>query len=103
MTRPTLLSAIVELLRSAGATEEIIAAAVGAAGAFENAPRRPRGRRRHNADSAACKRAWRRRDEIRDEIQTPRKRTFARIGGPTVRCCVARRGRNALHVTLMVA
>jgi hypothetical protein len=32
MTIPTLLDAIVEALRSAGATEEIIAAAVGAAG-----------------------------------------------------------------------
>jgi hypothetical protein len=40
MTCPTLLSAIVEALRNAGDTEEIIAAAIKAGGAFQNAPRR---------------------------------------------------------------
>jgi hypothetical protein len=64
MTLPTLLAKVVEALRSAGATEEIIAAAVKAGGAFENAPRRQQGRRRKHADHAARTRAWRQRDEI---------------------------------------
>jgi hypothetical protein len=41
MTLPTPLSAIVEALRSAGATEEIIAAAVKAGGEFQNSPPNP--------------------------------------------------------------
>jgi hypothetical protein len=64
-----LLSAIVEALRSAGATEEIIAAAVKAGGELGNSPRRQRGRRREHADDAERQLAWRRRNEIRDEIQ----------------------------------
>jgi hypothetical protein len=40
MTCPNLLTAIVDALRSAGATKEIIAVAVQAAGAFEIAPPR---------------------------------------------------------------
>jgi len=44
MTLPTLLDKVVEALRNAGATEEIIAAMVKAGGEFQNAPRRQRGR-----------------------------------------------------------
>ena len=45
MTCPTLLTAVVEALRSAGAAEEIIAAAVKAGGKFCDSPPRQRGRR----------------------------------------------------------
>jgi hypothetical protein len=73
-----LLTAIVEALRKAGATEEMIAAAVKAGGELQNSPRRQRGRRRQYADDAARQRAWRRRNEIRDEIpprhESPGKR-----------------------------
>jgi len=48
-----------EALRSAGATEEIIAAALKAGGAFENAPPRKRGRSRKYYDDAARKRGGR--------------------------------------------
>jgi hypothetical protein len=44
MTCPKVVSAIVEALRSAGATEETIAAAVNEFGAFEDAPKRQGGR-----------------------------------------------------------
>jgi hypothetical protein len=57
MTCATSLTAIVEALRSAGAKEEIIAAAVKAGGAFENAPRSKGGRPRKYADRAGCDRA----------------------------------------------
>jgi hypothetical protein len=43
MTCPTALDAIVEVLRSAGVAEEIIAAAVNEFGAFEDAPKRQGG------------------------------------------------------------
>jgi hypothetical protein len=70
---PQLALAIVEALRSAGATEEIIAAAVNEFGAFEDAPKRQGGRPRKHADRASKDRAYRERekarDEIRDEIQ----------------------------------
>jgi hypothetical protein len=69
MTLPTTLPAIVEALRNAGATEEMIAAAVKAGGELQNSPPRQRGRRRQYADDAARQRAWRRRNEIRDESQ----------------------------------
>src|SRR6516225_6008380 len=39
MARATFLPAVVEALKAAGATEEMIAAAVGAFGAWEDAPR----------------------------------------------------------------
>ena len=86
MTSPTLLTAIVEALRSAGATEEIIAAAVEAGGAFENAPRRQGGRPRKYADRAGCDRAYRERrkareetlhDEMREEIERNEREEMA--------------------------
>src|SRR5215469_15418082 len=53
-TVPTLLDKVVAALVSAGATEEIIAAAVKAGGEFGNSPPRPNGRpRKHFADRAA--------------------------------------------------
>jgi hypothetical protein len=52
MTRPTLLSAIVEALRSAGATEEIIAVAVRAGGEFRT-PHRAREAARKRRERAA--------------------------------------------------
>jgi hypothetical protein len=54
MTLPTALGAIVEALRSAGATEEIIAAAVKAGGEFQNAPRRQRALRKRRERAARC-------------------------------------------------
>jgi hypothetical protein len=69
MTRPALLSAIVEALRSAGATEETVAAVVKAGVELQNSPPRQRGRPRQYADDAARQRAWRRRNDIRDETQ----------------------------------
>jgi hypothetical protein len=86
MTCPKAFSAIAEALRSAGATEEIIAAAVNEFGAFEDAPKRQGGRPRKHADRASKDRAYRERkkardemrdeipprDEIRDKIQAPR-------------------------------
>ena len=54
MALPTLLAKVVEALRSAGATEEIIAAAVKAAGEFGEPSRSKGGRpRKHFADRAA--------------------------------------------------
>jgi hypothetical protein len=68
MTVPALPQLVVDALRSAGATEEMLAAAVGAFGAFGDSPRRQRGRRRQYADDAARQRACRARHEIRHEI-----------------------------------
>jgi hypothetical protein len=68
MTPQTLLDKVVEAIRSAGATEEIIAAAVGAAGTFGDVPPRQRGRPRQYANEAARQRAWQRRNEIHNEI-----------------------------------
>jgi hypothetical protein len=59
MTLPTLLTAIIEALRSAGATEEIIAAAVKAAGEFPIP--HPGGRPRKHANEAERAREYRRR------------------------------------------
>ena len=83
MTLPTLLSAIVEALRSAGATEEMIAAAVKAGGKFENSPPSRGGRPRHYADGAARQRAYRRRYEKRYEIPALARRVtkFVTKGG----------------------
>ena len=86
MTPLTVLDKVVEALQAAGATEEMIAAAVGAAGEFGDSPPRPNGRPRKYADRALRDRAYRERkkardemrdetpprDEIRDEIQAPR-------------------------------
>jgi hypothetical protein len=70
-----MLTAVVAALRSAGATEEIIAAAVKAGGEFgDSPPRQGTGRKRQYTDTAARKRAWRagrRRDEMRDETLAP--------------------------------
>ena len=88
MPVPTPLRAIVEALRSAGATEEIIAAVVKAGGGFGDSPRRRGGRPRLYADRAARDRAYRAqkkprdetrvetppRDEMRVETQRPRRR-----------------------------
>jgi hypothetical protein len=63
-----LLTAVVEALRSAGAAEEIIAAAVKAGGEFCDSPPRQRGRRRLYADRALRDRAYRERKKARDEI-----------------------------------
>ena len=45
----TVLDKVVEALQAAGATEEMIAAAVGAAGEFGDSPPRPNGRPRKYA------------------------------------------------------
>ena len=71
MTPLTVLDKVVEALQGAGATEEIIAAAVKAGGEFGDSPPRPNGRPRKYADHAARTRAWRRRYEIRNEIPAP--------------------------------
>jgi hypothetical protein len=71
MVRSTLPPAVVEALRSAGATDEMFGAAVGAFGALENVPRRQGGRPRKYADGPARQRAYRRRYEIRYEIPVP--------------------------------
>jgi hypothetical protein len=68
---PRLALAIVEALRSAGATEEIIAAVVGAAGAFQDAPSSRGGRPRNYADRALRDRAYRERKKARDETPVP--------------------------------
>jgi hypothetical protein len=60
MTLPTMLPAILEALRNAGATEEMIAAAVKADGEARTPHPRRGGRPRKHADDAARKRAWRR-------------------------------------------
>jgi hypothetical protein len=73
MTCPTLLPLIVETLRIAGDTDEIIADAVKAGEEFQNAPRRRRGRRRLYSDRALRDRAYHERKKARDEI-----RKFAR-------------------------
>jgi hypothetical protein len=57
---PALLDVVVEALQAAGATEEMVAAAVGAYGAWERAPRL-RGRPRKHTDDTARKRAWKKR------------------------------------------
>jgi len=73
MTPLTVLDKVVEALQAAGATEEMIAAAVGAAGEFGDSPPRPNGRPRKYADRALRDRAYRERkkarDEMRDEIR----------------------------------
>jgi hypothetical protein len=66
MRVPTPLTLIVEALRSAGPTEEIIAAAVKAGG---DPPPRPNGRPRKHADRAAKDRAYRERKRARDETR----------------------------------
>jgi hypothetical protein len=48
------LDAVVEALRNAGASDEVVAAAVGAYGAWERAPR-DRGRPRKYADTASIR------------------------------------------------
>jgi hypothetical protein len=67
MTRPKLLTVIVEALQAAGATEEMIAAAVGAYGAWERAPRRQGGRPRKYQNRAECDRAYRERRKLREK------------------------------------
>jgi hypothetical protein len=59
MTLPTLLSAIVEALRSAGATEEMIAAAVKASGELQTP--HPGGRPRKHASEGERAREYRKR------------------------------------------
>jgi len=68
VTVPTPLHAIVEALGSAGATEEIIAAAVKAGGEFGGSPPRRGGRPRKYADRSLRDRAYRERKKARDEI-----------------------------------
>ena len=64
MTIPTPLPAIVEALRSAGATEEIIAAAVNAFEAFQDAPKG--GRPRKHANGAERVREHRKRKKCNE-------------------------------------
>src|SRR6516165_4814023 len=71
MTPLTVLDKVVEALQAAGATEEMIAAAVGAAGEFGDSPPRPNGRPRKYANESARQRAWQRRNEIHNEIPAP--------------------------------
>jgi hypothetical protein len=70
MTSPTLQPEVIEALRSAGATEEIIAAAVKTAGELGNSPRRRGGRPRKYADRAARNRAYRAQKKPR--VETPK-------------------------------
>jgi hypothetical protein len=69
MARSVLPLAVVEALKGAGATEEMIAAAAGACGAFEDVPRARAGRRRKYADRAECDRAYRERKRAREEMR----------------------------------
>ena len=71
MTPLTVLDKVVEALQAAGATEEMIAAAVGAAGEFGDSPPRPNGRPRKYANEATRQRVWQRRNEIHNEIPAP--------------------------------
>src|SRR6516165_10716462 len=83
MTLPTLLPKVVAALRNAGATEEIIAAAVKTGEEFcDSRPHRGARPRKH-AEGPARQRAYRRRCEIRYEIQPPRDNVRNEI--PT--CC----------------
>jgi hypothetical protein len=77
MTVPNMLTAVVTALRSAGATEEIIAAAVKAGGEFGDSPPRPNGRPRKHADDASRYRAYRARKRARHETrhEIPRDET----------------------------
>jgi hypothetical protein len=67
MTIPTLPIAIVDALRSAGATVEMIAAAEKAYGEFGDSPRPRGGRPRKYAGRAECDRAYRERKKAREE------------------------------------
>jgi hypothetical protein len=58
MTCTKALSALVDELRSAGATDGIIALVVTAFGAFQDAPKSRGGRPRKHANDTARKRAW---------------------------------------------
>jgi hypothetical protein len=82
MTLPTLLSAIVEALRSAGATEEMIAAAEKAYGEFGDSPPSRAGRPRKHADRASKDRAYRERKKARVETRVETDRA-ARLGDET--------------------
>ena len=66
MKLPTLLTTILEALRSAGATEEMIAAAVKASGESQTPHR---GRPRRYATRALRDRAYRERKKARDEMR----------------------------------
>jgi hypothetical protein len=70
--QPEVISAVVAAMQAAGATEEMIAAAVGVAGESPNPPPGRPGRPRNYATRAARDRAYyerrKRRDEIHDEI-----------------------------------
>jgi hypothetical protein len=84
---------IVETLRSAGATEEMIALVKSVSGTFEGVPRSKGGRPRKHADDAAKFRAFRARKRARNEIsnETPEyhpeydraERRAARLGNET--------------------
>ena len=65
----TLRDKVIEALQAAGATEEMVAAAVGVFGEFGEFPRRPNGRPRKHADRAAKDRAYRARKRAHDETQ----------------------------------
>jgi hypothetical protein len=58
MTLPTLQPEVIATLRSAGATEEMIASAVKASGEFPTPQRSRTGRPREHASDTARKRAW---------------------------------------------
>jgi hypothetical protein len=75
MTVPKPLTAIVEALRSAGATEEIIALAVKAFGDFEKSPTPRGGRPRKHADDTARKRAWKKGRRNGGQVSSPSDET----------------------------
>jgi hypothetical protein len=80
MTCPNVVSAIVEGLRSACATEETIAIVVGAAGAFEDAQKEQGGRPCKHADRASKDRAYPERKKARDETRDEIGRADCRAG-----------------------
>ena len=75
---PGIVNAVVAAMQAAGATEEMIAAAVGAYGAWERAPRRQGGRPRKYQNRAECDRAYRERRKLREktcEKTSPEEKT----------------------------
>jgi hypothetical protein len=86
MTLPTLPQLVVDALRNAGATGEMIAAAIKASGELGNSPRRRGGRPRKYADRAARDRAYRAQKKPRVErrVETP-PRDEIRVETPDLR------------------
>jgi hypothetical protein len=75
-----LVNAIVEALRNAGATEEIVTALLDAGGAFDGAPRSKGGRPRKHVDRPSKDRAYPERKKARDETRDEIGRAECRAG-----------------------